>query len=197
MAHAKTEILKTLIKQFTFKWTVTSLGEEINLSRVGIWKALKKLESEKLISLSQVGKGKTNTFIASLNWDNPLLEKQLSLILTEEAIKNKRWINNFEILENMMDFLILYGSILHSPREAKDIDFIGVVSSEDNFQKIEDALEKIQKIQSKKIHPENFTKKEFEKEIKKPNKIFIDAIKKGVILFGQEKFIKFIRDLQK
>ena len=34
------------------------------------------------------------------------------------------------------------------------------------------------------------------KELENPNKIFIDAIKKGIILFGQEKFIKFIRRYQ-
>jgi len=197
MVHnAKTEILKILLKQFTFKWTITSLGEETNLSRVGIWKALKKLEYEKLIVLSSIGKRKTSTFIISLNWENPLLEKQLSLILTEEALNNKRWIKNFETLKDIVDFLILYGSILYSPREANDIDLAGVVSGEYSFQKIEEALQKIQKTQSKKIHLENFTKKEFGKEIKKPNKIFIDAIKKGVILFGQEEFIKFVRDLK-
>ena len=194
--NSKTEILKILLKQFTFKWTITSLGEETNLSRVGIWKALKKLESEKLISLFPIGKGKTSTFIISLNWDNPLLEKHLSLILTEEALKNKRWIKNFETLENMVNFLILYGSILYSSGEANDIDLVGVVSSEDNFSKIEEALQKIQKTQYKKIHLENFTKKEFEKEIKKPNKIFIDAIKRGIVLFGQEEFIKFVKDLK-
>ena len=38
---------------------------------------------------------------------------------------------------------------------------------------------------------------EFENELKRKNKAFIDAIKKGIILFGQENFIKFMRGLQK
>ena len=188
------EILKILLKQFTTKWTITSLAKEINISRVGIWKVLKRLETEKLILLFPIGQGKTSTFSINLNWENPLLEKRLSLILTEEALKNQRWLNNFNELENKIEFLILYGSILHSPKEANDIDVLGVVSNKDNFSKIEGIIQKAQKTQIKKIHSENFTKTEFKDEIKKSNKIFIDALKKGVVLFGQEKFIKFIKD---
>ncbi len=186
------EILKTVLKQFTINWTITNLAKKSNMSRVGIWKVLKKLEAEKLILLSTVGEGKTSIFSVKLNWENPILEKKLSLILTEEALKNRRWISNFTELENNVEFLILYGSILHSPKEANDIDILGVVSNKVNFIKIEKI---IQKIQIKKIHSENFTKAEFKEEIKKPNPAFIDAIKKGVVLFGQERFIKFIKSI--
>ena len=54
----------------------------------------------------------------------------------------------------------------------------------------------IQIIQSKKIHVINLTKKELKHELKNKNKVYIEALKKGVILFGQENFIKFIRKLQ-
>lgn len=189
------EILKILLKQFTMKWTITSLAKETNMSRVGIWKVLKKLEERKLISLSSIGEGKTSIFSISLNWGNPILEKTLALILTEDALKNYRWLNNFRTLENKFDFLILYGSIINFQREAKDIDILGVVSNKKNFISIEEGIQKIQKTQIKKIHLENFTQTEFKEEIKKPNEIFIDAIKKGIVLFGQEKFIKFIKDI--
>jgi len=189
------QILKILLKQFTIKWGITSLAKEINMTRVGIWKVLKKLEVKKLISLSPIGEGKTSTFIISLNWENPLLEKTLELILIEDALKNQRWISNFIEIKNKLNFLILYGSIIHSPKEANDIDILGVISNKKDFNFIEKAIQGIQKSQIKKIHSENFTKIEFKEEIRKPNKIFIDAIKKGVVLFGQEKFIKFIKEV--
>ena len=164
-----TEILKIILKQFTIKWTITSL--------------------------SPVGGGETSTFNILLNWENQILEKRLSLILTEDALKNQRWLNNFKELENKLDFLILYGSMMHSPREANDVDVLGVVSNKNKFKEIEEAVQKIQKIQSKKVHSENFTRTEFKEELKKKNKIFIDAIKKGVVIFGQEKFIRFIKEV--
>ena len=54
----------------------------------------------------------------------------------------------------------------------------------------------MQKTQIKKIHALNFTEAEFKQELQKLNKAFIDAIKKGIILFGQEKFIKFLKSIK-
>lgn len=189
------KILKILLKDFTIKPTITSLAELIGMSRVGTWKILKKLEREKLIVLCPIGMGKTSTYSISLNWSNPLTEKNLSLALTEEALTHQRWAINFAELENKMDFLIIYGSIIHSPKDANDIDILGV-TAKNRFLKIEEAIRKIQKTQIRKIHALSFTQKEFKQELEKPNKAFIDAIQKGIVLFGQEKFINFIRGVR-
>ncbi len=76
------KILKILLKEFTIKQTITSLAKEAGMSRVGMWKVIKKLEKDKLIAVSQIGTGKTSTCSIGLNWDNPLVEKTLSLALT-------------------------------------------------------------------------------------------------------------------
>lgn len=191
------KILKILLKDFTIKPTITSLSEDIGLSRVGAWKLLKKMQSGKLIVLSKIGSGKTNTYNISLNWNNPLVEKNLALYLTEDALKNQRWLNNFSELENKVEFLILYGSIINSLQEANDIDILGIVSNKNKFIEIEESIKNMQRIQTKKIHIINLTPAEFKQELEKPNKAFIDAIRKGIILFGQEKFIKFIKSITK
>jgi len=193
--NSENKILKILLKQFLLNWTITALSDEINLSRVGVWKILKKMEKDGLIILIKIGQGKTNPIDVKLNWENQILEKKLSLILTEETLNHQRWLNNFEELKDKSEFTILYGSILHSQKEANDIDILEVVSNKKNFLEIEKIIQKSQKFQIKKIHSESFTKNEFKEELKKSNKIFIDAIKKGIVLFGQEKFIKFIRNI--
>jgi len=190
----ETKILEILLKEFGTKPTITSLAKEIGMSRVGTWKLLKRLKKDKLVILSPIGTGKTSAYIVSLNWENPLLDKNLSLILTESAIKNQKWISNFAELEKKVDFLILYGSIVLLPKEARDIDILGV-TNKNKFLKIEKIINKMQKTQIKKIHSLNFTREEFKNELEKPNKVFIDAIKKGIILFGQENFIKFMKRL--
>ena len=189
------KILKILLNEITIEQTITSLAKTTVMSRVGTWKVLKKLQSNEVIILSKVGTGKTNTYTIRLNWDNLLIEKMLSLILTEDALKNQRWLNNFAELENKVDFIILYGSIITYSKEAKDIDILNIVSNRNKFLEVEETIKKIQKTQIKKIHALNITPNEFRQELEKPNKVFIDAVKKGIVLFGQEKFIKFIRDL--
>ena len=190
------KILKTLLKEITINPTITFLAKEIGMSRVGTWKILKKLEAEKLVILTPIGTGKTSTNSISLNWENPIVEKTLSLALTQDALNNQRWLSNFAELEDNVDFLLIYGSIIHSPKEANDIDVLEV-TNKNKFLEIEESIKKIQKVQIKKIHAINFTQEEFKEELEKPNKVFIDAMKKGVILFGQEKFIKLIRSLQR
>ena len=191
------KVLKILLKDIAIKPTITSIAKEMDMSRVGLWKVLKAMQSKKLIALSPVGTGKTSAYIMTLNWNNPLIEKMLSLALTEEAMKNQRWLSSFSELENQVDFLLLYGSILHSPKEANDIDVLGIVSDKRHFKKIGEIIAKIQKTQIKKVHAINFTAAEFRQELEKPNKAFIDAVKQGIVLFGQENFIKFIIAISK
>ena len=190
------KILKILLKDLTIKPTITGLAKEVGMSRVGTWKILKKLEAEKLITLTPIGESKTSANSISLNWENPIVEKTLSLALTQDAQNNQRWLSNFKELEDKVDFLLIYASIIHSPKEANDIDMLGI-TDKNNFQAIEDSINKIQKVQIKKIHSINLTQEEFKGELEKPNKAFIDAIKKGMILFGQEKFIKFIKEIKR
>ena len=189
-----TEILKILLKDFTVKHTITSISKTLGVSRAGIWKILKRLESEKLVILSPIGEGKTSVYNVSLSFSNPLTEKRLELYLAEAAQSNERWLINFEELKDSVDFLIIYGSILHSPKDAGDIDILSV-AKRSNLNTLNNAIPKLQKIQIKKIHALNFTEEELKIELKKKNKAFIDAIKKGVVLFGHEKFIKFIKEM--
>lgn len=189
------KILKMLAKDFRARHSVTSLAKEIGMSRVGIWKVLKKMQLNKLVILSPVGSGKTSIYIADLNWENFLALKNLEFALAEDAFSYKKWLSIFSELKDKTEFLILYGSILHSSNEANDIDILGI-ANKDKFIELDKAVNKIQKTSIKKIHALNFTPNELKKELTKPNKVFIDAIKKGIILFGQEEFINFIKEVK-
>ncbi|MFH1839738.1 MAG: hypothetical protein ABH849_01160 [Nanoarchaeota archaeon] len=186
------KIMLVLLKDFSRLHTITSLAKELKLSRVGMWKILKRLEAKKNILLESIGSGKTSTSIIKINWENLLVEKSLALYLTEESIKQRRWRVNFAELEKEVGFLILYGSIVNSYQHADDIDILGI-AKKNKFVKIQKILDKIQKTESKKIHAINFTESEFRKELYNNNKAFMDAVKKGVILFGQENLVNFMK----
>ena len=198
MAFKKSyEILKILLKDISKKHTITSLSKERGISRVGSWKLLKELEKENLVILTPIGPEKTSVQEASLNWDNPIIERTLALLLAEDAIKQNKWRYNFKELESHVAFLILFGSILHSPKEANDIDILTLVSNEKNFTKIDKIISDIQITQDRKIHAIDLTEKELRQESKNKNKAYIEALKKGVVLFGQENFIKFMKKISK
>ncbi len=186
-------LLKILLTNLALKPIVTSLAKEMKMSRVGAWKVTKRLEAEKLVSRSPMGEGKTSIDIVYLNWENPLVEKYLALSLTEDALRQQRWRLNFRELEGKLDFLIIFGSIISAPKVANDIDILCIVSG-GNFNEIERILQKIQKTQLLKIHSLNLTPGELHLELGKSSGAFVEAVKKGVVLFGQERFIGFMRD---
>lgn len=186
------KVLLTLLKDFSTTQTITFLTKPLDLTRVAVWNILQKLAFEKYITLHQIGEGKTSTFIVKLNWDNILVEKALALYLTEEVLLQKRWGVNFKALEKEVNFLILYGSILHSPQQAHDIDIL-CIADKKSFVKIQQEINSIQKTTHKKIHAIQFTEQEFLSELRKPNEAFVDAIKKGIVLYGQENFIQSIK----
>jgi len=190
------KILMMLLKEPLMEHTATSLSKILSITRQGIWKTLNKLSYEKLVSLRSVADTKKSAMNIKLNWENPVTAKTLSLLLTKESLDYERWKFNFAELENNVKFLILFGSILINPKEAKDIDVFAIVDKK-NFKAIDEKILKIQTTQLKKIHLIDLTESEFSQELKRPNKAYVDALKKGIILFGQENFIKFIRGLEK
>jgi len=189
-------VLSILLKEPFATHTATSIAKALNITRQGTWKILNRLAKNKLINLKFVGDSKTSTATIKLDWSNPATEKTLSLTLTRESLKQQRWRVNFAELENNVDFLILFGSILNNPKEANDIDIIAVVSKK-KFKAVEEIITRVQQTQLKKIHFIDLTEREFSQELKKPNKAYLEVVKKGGILYGQDNFIQFVRDLQK
>lgn len=188
----ESKIMLLLLKGYSAMHTITSIAKSLKISRVGAWKIIQKLASKDYIKLKPIGQGKTSISVVSINWDNVLAEKSLALYLTEEAMERRRWMMDFAEIENLTDFTILYGSILSSPKEANDIDILSIAEKK-NLLKINSIIETIQKTQNRKIHAINLTEAEFKEELGSQNRAFIDALKKGVVLFGQENFIKFIK----
>ena len=193
MSH-QTRMVLLLLKDFSAMHTITSIGKELGMTRSGIWKILKRLEPEKYIIMKPTGK-ETSLVVPKLNFKNNILGKYLDLALSREAMGYQRWTFNFIEVEEYVSFFILYGSVLKSYAKAKDLDVIGIIPDRKSFKKLHESLDKIQKSESKRIHTINFTESEFREELLKPNKAFVEALKKGVVLFGQEEFIKFMKKL--
>lgn len=197
IANSPHKILTAILRHTSGALTIAIIGELLKMTHVGVWKALKKLEAAKMVILKATGNKKNSTYTVHLNWNNPLVEKTLALALEHEATSQRRWLINFEELENKVDFLVLYGSILVSPQKANDIDLISIVSKKNISMEIERIIMKVQKTQVKHIHNIMLAPANLKGEIKKPNIAFVNAIKEGIVLFGQDKFVKFMRQLQK
>lgn len=188
--------LIAMVKHRAGALTINILEEILGISHVGVWKILKKLESEKMIVLKIIGNKKNGPYIASINWENPLAKKIVALALEHEAVKHRRWSVNFAELEDKVDFLILYGSVLASEKKANDIDILSIISRKNISMEIEGIIMKVQKTQIKPIHNIILSPAGLKDELNKLNMAFVNAVKEGVILFGQDKFVAFMQEIQ-
>ena len=191
------KILMMLLKEPFMRHTATSLAKAFNITRQGLWKSLNKLAESKFVILESIGNTKKSVVNINLKWKNPITIKTLSLLLTKESLEYERWRANFIELENYASFIILFGSIIHSPKEARDIDILAIVTDKNSFKPIGEAISRMQKTQAKRIHLIDLTDEEFKEELKKQNKAHIGALKNGIVLFGQDNYIKFIEETTK
>ncbi|MEI6058993.1 MAG: hypothetical protein WCP89_04455, partial [archaeon] len=109
-------ILKILFREPFVDHTATSLSKTLGITRQGLWKSLNKFSNDKIISLKSIANTKKSAVKISLDLTNPVTNKTISLLLTKELSEYERWKVNFAEIEKHVSFLILFGSILHSPK---------------------------------------------------------------------------------
>ena len=102
------EIIKVLFKDILAIYNSRSMSKVVGITHAGAFKILKRLERRGIVQARPIGKAITY----SLNFNNPVTQKEIEMALVLEAQQYKRWVSEFKKLENKVDFAILFGSIL-------------------------------------------------------------------------------------
>lgn len=187
------EILLTIVKSPEIEYNANNISKSIEITPMGALKILKRLENENVIKSKKVGKA----VIYRINTQNNYAISYISLVLSRETIYAsptvRRWIQELKKIKNA-DIMILYGSLLKNI-EPNDIDVL-FVTNKNKFKKLQKEIEEINRINIKKIHPLYQTFEDIIDNIKKRHKPLLDAIK-GIIVYGQEKFIGVYNESRK
>ena len=67
-----------------------------------------------------------------------------------------------------------------------------VVSKKSEFKKIKGIIKERNILTNKKIHLIQQTEEDFKHDFKLKNKVIVDIIKKGIVLYGQEEYRRII-----
>jgi predicted nucleotidyltransferase len=186
------EIIKILFKDFLTPYNSRSISKLVGISHAGAFKILKKLEKREIVKSKRIG----NTLVYSLNFDNPITNKEIEMVLLLESQNFKRWIEEFKELKDKLTFFILFGSITRNEKEANDIDIL-VMADKNKLNKIKKIIAKIQGYTNKKIHLLIQTHENFKKDVNEKNKVMLEIIKTGIILYGNENYRKILNELNK
>jgi predicted nucleotidyltransferase len=188
LTQKEREILLVLFKDFTSFYNANSISKIVNISHVGAQKIFKKLFKEELVLSKKVGK----SIIYKINNKNDYANQLISFLLADEANKFKRWKEEFRELFEKNRIVILYGSAVKNYSSAKDIDIM-IITNEKDFKEINKILRKKEGTLPKKIHSFKLSPKDILSNIK--DKIIINIIKNGVVLFGQDKYVGVLNDV--
>ena len=185
---AKNEMLFILgiFKNPATEYNASSIARAIGISPMGALKIARRLEKEGVIVSRQLGRAR----FYQLAPENDYVREYIKFLLKREAEQAssyaKIWLREINKIKNA-DFALLFGSVLNKQKEAKDIDVL-LAAEQKRFQKLKEEVEKINFVNIKKLHPVYQSKGDIKNNIKKQDKIILNALK-GIVAFGEDAFI--------
>src|SRR3989344_2051906 len=185
------KILKFLLAHFNSDYSIDELAKKCSLAPNGAYEILKKFEEKEILLPKNVANSKSY----KINFDsietNKLLE--LALIPDYKEPKIKYRYNDLKPLENITALCIIFGSYAAKKEKPNDIDILFVIKKSD-YKKYSGVLEKVKKVLPLKLHDVIQTKEDLTKNIKKEEKLIIQAMSEGIVLWGHEFLIEVVKN---
>ncbi|KHO54432.1 winged helix-turn-helix transcriptional regulator [Candidatus Woesearchaeota archaeon] len=179
------DIVLILVKSPEIEYNANSIAKIVNITPSGALKILRRLEKESVLKSRRVGQA----IIYNINTENKYALDYVSLILTREKIYSvpriKRWVEELKKIKHA-DTIILYGSVLKSDNY-NDVDVVFVTNNK-LIKKLEKEINELNNINVKRIHPLYQTSDDLINNIKKNDKVLLNAIK-GIIVKGENNFV--------
>lgn len=173
----------SILKSPATEYNANSLAKVLGISGVGALKISRKLEKEEIIISRKVGKAN----IFSINFEKEYAIQYIKFLLKREAEKAspyvKVWLSELRKIKSSRG-AILFGSLLHKGKEAKDVDALIIVNKQD-FTNTKKEIETINTLNEKRLHPVYQTKEDLKEHIKKRDKVILNALK-GIIISGED-----------
>ena len=185
------EIVLKIFKDITVDYNPSSISKEVHKTREGSFKALKYLEEDAIVKGKNFGKAR----FYHINLDDEYARKNVELLLLEEAKPYQRWKDEFLDFIGFVDVIVMFGSFIRNPKGARDIDLLLIFKQKENHL-VNENIKLKNSILMKKIHPIKQTEQEFKKNLRKGDKVLVNAVKEGIVLYGYAKYVELIRDVK-
>lgn len=187
------EVLLTLFKDFSKDYNANSLSKRVGITPRGALKILKNLQKQHLLISKQFGKA----VFYKVNLDDYYTFRTIETLLIYEAReKAPRWLSEFKELFKDVEIVIIFGSIIKEPKRANDIDLL-LVFTQKKMKPVKHFINEKNKILLKPIHPVIQSPNDIKKNLKKKDPVVLNALRKGYVLYGHDKLIEVVKNIQK
>lgn len=186
------KVLGFLTRHFSEKYSINQLAKRVGMTPRGAYKLLKRLEAEGIVVPQKLG----NAIFYSINFASDLARKKAELALFEE-IRLPYARAQAKDLERLRPFVLaamLFGSVLEKGEKAGDIDVLAVIREKD-YASFNKALGELRRLKPKPIQPVIQTPEDLVRNLKKPDKVILEILRTGKVLWGHEIIVNAIREV--
>jgi len=186
----KTEMqfLLLLLKSPGQDFNANSISKGLKISPMGALNIAGNLVKQGIISSKEMGRAKFFSICFNKDYANQYLKFLLMREAEQAPSYVRMWINEVRTLKNA-ELAIIFGSVLEKQEKANDIDVL-LVTRQNEFAGLKKEIERINAVNSKKLHPVYVDADIYSRSLK--GGAILDAIK-GIVAFGEDKFIKLIK----
>lgn len=184
------KVLRKLLASFGENYSINEIAKGCSITPNGALKMLRKFEKEGILKSKKIA----NIISYSINFDNEKTKNILELALNEDLTgKLKFRYEDLKPLKEIAEVCILFGSYIGLKKEPNDLDLFFILNLL-NFKKYKEKSPQIYKTMPIKIHDVLQTEEDFKKNIANKDKVIIEILKNGKILWGGRKIISLIEN---
>jgi len=188
----ESKVLRLLFAAIDEDYSINGIARICNLTPNGAAKILKKLEKEGVLRVKSIANIKSYR----IDFENQKTPAVLELSMIAEVkgrLKNR--LEDLEELRGLTKACIAFGSYINPDKEPKDLDLLFILDKEvyKQYKKKTDSLRQILPV---KLHDVTQTEEDMESNIRKKDKIIIEALRTGTILWGQKIIIELMQKCQ-
>ncbi len=189
----ESRVINFLIRNYSERISMNGVGKRLRLSPMGVYKILKKLEKQKILTFESIGQA--NYY--RIDFNEQVARKSTEFVLSQNELNSfaKVCAEDLKKIQVLADCVIFFGSVLTKGIDANDIDVFCVIKKQ-NYERLRKEIQDLQKTSSKSIQLVVQTFEDLVKNLKNKDPVLLDIIRKGAIISGQEIILEGINKCQ-
>lgn len=192
MTNNEMKAMLVLFREFGTEYNANSLAKRIGLSSMGVLKILKGLERQGLVKSRKLGRAVFYRPDLSSDYACSYLIFAMQREAEQAVPGVRRWVVELRKLSDSAETGILFGSVLEKD-SFNDIDVL-LVLDRSQSRKADKAIEGLDKVNVKKVHAVRQTRSDLVANLRKQDRVVLDIIRKGVVLFGYDVILEVLKD---
>ncbi len=191
LTNNEKRVLRFLAANLGKDHSINDVAKACSITPNGTFKMLAKLEKEGILAAKHIANIKSY----KPNFENEKTARlyELAFMPDEMPARVKSRAEDLALLKKTTTACILFGSYITAKQKPEDIDALFLVEKED-FESYKKVLYNVQELAPVKIHDVVQTQEDFKQNLKKHDPIVMEALQKGIALWGFDAIVQVIKN---